>query len=150
ASDLIDPERRAQDVAVARASLAGPPRTLETRLVHKDGHLVDVRGTARPIVVGGVTVGSFGVARDVTQRKRAEEALRRSRKRLAQILEAASVGLCLQDAGGSIVMANAAAEEVLGRPRASSPSTRRPRRGRRPRARPWRRRTSPPSACARR
>ncbi|GEM_PF-5659312 len=117
ASDLIDPERRAQDVAVARASLAGPPRTLETRLVHKDGHLVDVRGTARPIVVGGVTVGSFGVARDVTQRKRAEEALRRSRKRLAQILEAASVGLCLQDAGGSIVMANAAAEEVLGRPR---------------------------------
>ncbi|MFA5862926.1 MAG: PAS domain S-box protein [Candidatus Thermoplasmatota archaeon] len=63
ALDLIVPELREANVTEARRSLAGQPHLQAAVVVRKDGSCIEVRGTARPIIVDGKVVGTFGVAR---------------------------------------------------------------------------------------
>jgi PAS domain S-box-containing protein len=62
----------------------------------------------------GNVIGVFGVSRDITQRKQAELALRRSEERYRSVVAAMQDGIVLLDAGGSITSCNAAAERILG------------------------------------
>ncbi len=58
--------------------LAGrTPPTQEFEILAKDGHPLTVEVSARPILKEGQTVGVQGIARDITERKRAEQALHR-------------------------------------------------------------------------
>jgi len=71
---------------------AGEP--LETRRVRKDGSVVDVSLVSSPMTdaTGRVTSVST-IARDITERNQAVEALRTSEERMRFALEAASVGI---------------------------------------------------------
>lgn len=51
------------------------PITHEFEILAKDGHMLTVEVSARPILHEGKTVGVQGIARDITERKRAEQAL---------------------------------------------------------------------------
>jgi len=51
---------------------------------------------------------------DITNRLRAEEALRESEQRYRELFESMAQGVVYQDAGGHVVMANPAAERILG------------------------------------
>jgi two-component system cell cycle sensor histidine kinase/response regulator CckA len=62
----------------------------------------------------GVIIGTYGVSRDITKRKRAEEALRRERDLVAKIMETSPIGIVALDRRGEITFANAGAERVLG------------------------------------
>jgi PAS domain S-box-containing protein len=53
----------------------GGPVTQEFEIIAKDGHPLMVEVSARPILHDGKPVGVQGIARDVTERKRAEQAL---------------------------------------------------------------------------
>ena len=65
----------------------------ETLRVTKDGRLVEVSVTVSPIrYASGKVVGASKVARDITDRKRAEEALRESEERLRLSQDVAHVG----------------------------------------------------------
>jgi two-component system, NarL family, sensor histidine kinase DegS len=55
----------------------GTPITQEFEILAKDGHPLMVEVSARPILSEGKTVGVQGIARDITERKRAEQALHR-------------------------------------------------------------------------
>ncbi len=59
----------------------------EEVFIHKDGHFYPVAFTASPIVDNGVPVGTVIEARDTTEEKRIEEALRIKEKQALQILE---------------------------------------------------------------
>ncbi|MGQ9572334.1 MAG: PAS domain S-box protein [Dehalococcoidia bacterium] len=88
------------------------------RKVHKDGHIVVVETTGAPIFDGqGNVVGYRGVEQDVTERKRAEEALRESEERFRILFEYAPDGYYLNDLQGNFVDGNKAAEEIVGYPR---------------------------------
>ena len=62
----------------------GNPITHEFEIVAKDGHMLTVEVSARPILSGGKTVGVQGIARDITERKRAEQALHRLNEALEE------------------------------------------------------------------
>ena len=70
---------------------------LEARLRHKAGHSIDVSITAAPLDPAGGIVFS---AMDITQRKRQEAELRRSRRRLEQAEQLANLGAWELDIAG--------------------------------------------------
>lgn len=84
------------------------------RCLHKDGafrHLeaVGVNRLDEPGV--GAIIINF---RDVTERKRAEQALQESEERFRAVFESALVGIARLDLGGRIVDANRALQEMFG------------------------------------
>jgi two-component system, NarL family, sensor histidine kinase DegS len=62
----------------------GDPLTHEFEILSKDGHPLIVEVSARPILNGGKVIGIQGIARDVSERKRAEQALHRLNEALEE------------------------------------------------------------------
>jgi PAS domain S-box-containing protein len=62
----------------------GDPLTHEFEILTKDGHPLIVEVSARPILNGGKVTGIQGIARDVSERKRAEQALHRLNEALEE------------------------------------------------------------------
>ena len=56
-------------------AVSGEALDFETRVRHREGHFIDVHLTYVPIVVEGEVVGVFGVAKDISQRRRLERQL---------------------------------------------------------------------------
>jgi PAS domain S-box-containing protein len=70
----------------------------ETTRVHKDGHRIDVSVTVSPVKnTAGAVVGASVIARDITDRKRVEMALRQSEERFRVALTNAPVVVFNQD-----------------------------------------------------
>lgn len=79
---LIHPDDRDRLNAIfGRLLEGGQPPPFELRMRSKTGAHVDVEFTAVPRVKGGRVVGAMGLARDVTERNRAEEALQEALRR---------------------------------------------------------------------
>ena len=83
--------------------------------VRKDGSAVWIEATTRRVTDGGGRpIHIMGVSRDISERKRADAALRESEGRHRAVLAALEEGVSLHDERGVIVMANAGAERILG------------------------------------
>jgi len=67
----------------------------------------------------GTLMGAVHIMADVTERKRAEEALREHEERLARIVETIADGILILNQEGRYTFANAAAERILGLPRSA-------------------------------
>lgn len=113
--DLIHPADRERLLGYMQARLAGEsaPVQYEYRGLHKDGSILWLVNTVRQVEWGGLPAIQ-AVIMDVTQRKRAEHALRESEERFRRGFEHGPIGLFLLDTTLRFVKANRAFCELIG------------------------------------
>jgi PAS domain S-box-containing protein len=95
---------------------SGKPLNIpEEPVTQHDGQVFLFNTVKSPIFnAAGEVVQLVAVCRDITKRKRAEEALRESEGRLVQFIEALPVAVFVLDAGGRPCYANQTAQRLLG------------------------------------
>jgi len=87
----------------------------ETERLRKDSTRIAVSVSIAPVrAASGAVVAAAVVARDITERQRAEEALRASEARLGAILDAAPDASVIVDKEGRIARVNAQTERLFG------------------------------------
>ena len=104
-------------VRLIRAALDGQAGQLETQAVRKDGRVFDIELHYVPIRYAGEP-HVLAVGRDITERKRSEQALRDSEAQYRAIFNASADALVLRDAAFRIVDVNATYERMSGMPHA--------------------------------
>lgn len=116
AFEQIHPEdrERVKDASF-EARRTGIGRTLEYRMRHKNGSWRVLESTARVIPsVSGVPEKMVIVNRDITERKRAVEALRVSEASFRSVVEDAPYGIYQADDEGRFLRVNSALQRMLG------------------------------------
>ena len=98
---------------LARNVLGRPTGPDELTLNRKDGGQVPVEIRTFPVKIKGQTL-VLGIARDVTERKLAEESLQESEERFRSVAQTAGDAIITVDSRGNIVFWNQAAEIMFG------------------------------------
>lgn len=99
---------------IARLSKDGVVRG-EISQVCKDGRTIEVKGSTSALVdVEGTRVGYVNIGVDITETKRAEEALRKSEERFRSIFDSSGVGIGIATPDGRIIDANPTLLSMLG------------------------------------
>lgn len=89
-------------------------RAVELQAVHQDCHVFPIEIVASPIFKAGEFQGVESVVRDITERKRAEEALRRSEQQFRSTFENAAIGIARVALDGKILQVNRRFCEITG------------------------------------
>jgi len=84
------------------------------RTIIRDGRNFIMEVKSRPLFEDGVVVGLLGIARDISARKEAEEALRRSEEKYRVLLENISDGVFQLDPSGHFVFLNRSGRQRSG------------------------------------
>jgi PAS domain S-box-containing protein len=112
--EFVHPDDRAVTVAVAQKLATGSPVVIfENRYRCKDGSHKWLLWNALPVVRQGLI---YATARDITDRKQTETALRESTERYRSLFEGVPVGIYRSTPKGEIVDANPALIEMLAYP----------------------------------
>jgi PAS domain S-box-containing protein len=104
---------RAHESFKAHVENTGPQQPIETALLTADGKEVPAELLAQMIQVDGVPV-LLGTFRNITQRRKTEEALRHSEERYRLLVQNASDIAALFDEDGTIRYVSPAVERILG------------------------------------
>ncbi len=86
----------------------------ETLFITKERETIAVEGSVSPMFEGGVFLGTRGIFRDITERKRAEAEAAAERERLAVTLRSIGDGVITTDIHGAVVLINKVAERLTG------------------------------------
>jgi diguanylate cyclase (GGDEF)-like protein/PAS domain S-box-containing protein len=112
---LVPPEYHEQIVESLKRQFAGEDTTtVELEIIAKDGHRVPLEISPRLIVEDGKAVAVHAIARDITERKRAEEALRATEERLHSVVASTPIVLFALGLDGVFTLSEGKGLEALG------------------------------------
>jgi PAS domain S-box-containing protein len=91
-----------------------PLVNLEEKETWPDGHETWVSTTKVALRdTNGQIIGTFGISRDITERKRVEETLRENEEKLRVLFEQLPIGVSLLDKNRKVIYVNPALEKIL-------------------------------------
>jgi len=113
--DIVHPDHRERvKVSLGGVMKGKEVRGFETVLLTKGGEEIAVEVNAVPDIVNNEVVAARGILRNITERKKTEEALRRARYKAEQYLDLAGVILVAIDTRGRVTLINRKGCELLG------------------------------------
>ncbi|MCP2727053.1 PAS domain S-box protein [Limnofasciculus baicalensis] len=90
-------------------------KSFETKIVDSKNNIRWFESIKNPIYDSqGKVIGTVGIARDITERKRIEVELRTSQEKYKTLFEILPIGVCITDNLGDIIEANLASKQILG------------------------------------
>ncbi|NQU09116.1 MAG: PAS domain S-box protein [Candidatus Abyssubacteria bacterium] len=113
-SEFISPEEVPFALEGFQRTLVGTAETHEYRVLTKSGEKRWIRASSRAIIENDNVVGVQGVLSDITDRKRAEIALRESEKRYRNLHNIAPLAFVIWDRQCRVTGWNKRAEEMFG------------------------------------
>jgi PAS domain S-box-containing protein len=116
ATDYIHPEDlpRVADTIAAAVGNPGVTHRAQYRVLHKDGEYRHNEGFARTLAIDSAERGLVANVRDVTERVRAEEALKEREEHFRSLIENAHDSIAIVDAAGVMRYQSPAMERLMG------------------------------------
>ncbi len=105
-----------RDMLSAKLRGDGPETSYEVQLVRKDGEALTLDVHSRLIRAAGQPIGVQAIARDITERRRAEQALRDSERRFRTLVHNSSDITSLLAPDGTTLFESESVERLLGYP----------------------------------
>ncbi|NQT73380.1 MAG: PAS domain S-box protein [Chloroflexi bacterium] len=112
--DFVRPEDLAGRIEQFQKVISGIEEISEYWMVSKDGDQKWLRTNARPIMKEDKVVGLQGALIDITDQKRAEEALQESERKLRTIFDNANDEIIFIDESGIVIDVNRKIEDIFG------------------------------------
>lgn len=115
-SEIVAPEHleRVRDKLLSKLEGSAKQTSYELDCMKKDGSRITVEVNSTVISENGVPVAVQGIARDVTERKQADEAIRESETRYRDLFENANDLIYTHDLSGNFTSLNRAGERITG------------------------------------
>ena len=112
--EIIHPRSREQFQQMFNRAMSGKRvDQFESRFVTKDGRTIHVEGTTNCRFEDAKPVEARNIFRDITKRRRAEQALRQSEQQLQAILDNSSAVIYLKEPWGSYILINSSFEKLF-------------------------------------
>ncbi len=113
-TQYVYPEDLPKAKAAFQNVLQGNSMNYELRALSKKGEILHFSINSNPLYDGGKIVGTVGFGRDITEHKRAVEALKKSEEKFRNIVEQSTDGIVLTDEEGKIIEWNPGLERITG------------------------------------
>lgn len=112
--DLVHPEDQLAAVENFQLTLRGKARIFEMRIICQSGTTLFLSTNINPIFEKDEVIGSVGIARDISQRKKLEQEILELKNFNESIIQSIGSGLITLDLDKKITSFNSGAEEITG------------------------------------